>query len=89
MNTHIGAGEGIPYILLTSTLTEFKKRKLSSMMWVDLIQLVSRIYRQILRFPKEEEILSQDSSRTEAGELLPCGPALQIPDLPALVNCMS
>ena len=58
-------------------------------MWVDLIQLVSRIYRQILRFPKEEEILSQDSSRTEAGELLPCGPALQIPDLPALVNCMS
>ena len=89
MNTHIGAGEGIPYMLLTSTLTEFKKRKLSSMMWVDLIQLVSRIYRRILRFPKEEEILSQDSSRTEAGELLPCGPALQIPDLPALVNCMS
>jgi len=89
LNTHIGAGEGIPYMLLTSTLTEFKKRKLSSMMWVDLTQLVGKLYRQTLRFPREEEILSQESSRTEAGELLPCGPALQIPDLPAFVNCVS
>ena len=46
------------------------------MVWVDLIQLVGRLYRQTLRFPREE-ILSQDSSRIESGELLPCGPALQ------------
>ena len=59
------------------------------MVWVDLIQLVGRLYRQTMRFPREEEILSQDSSRIESGELLPCGPALQTPDLPAFVNCMS